>query len=230
MTLSYGGTDMEILKHKEIDYVISRPENETEGEKYPLVIYVHGAGGRGRDISLIQNHSFFAHSEPFLKNAISVAPQCYANSWFDIFEQLQDFIEFVISDKAVDRERVYLMGASMGGYTTWQMGMTRPELFAALVPICGGGMYWNAGRLVNTAIWAFHGDSDPSVFPEESKKFINNITAWGGKMAKLTILENTGHNAWEPAFTNPEMWKWLFEQKNTYEPTENKYDDVKKFG
>ena len=53
-----------------------------------------------------------------------------------------------------------------------------------------------------------------------NKKFINNITAWGGKMAKLTILENTGHNAWEPAFTNPEMWKWLFEQKNTYEPTE----------
>ena len=221
---------MEVLKHKEIDYVIRRPENETEGEKYPLVIYVHGAGGRGRDISLIQNHSFFAHSEPFLKNAISVAPQCYANSWFDIFEQLQDFIEFVISDKAVDRERVYLMGASMGGYTTWQLGMTRPELFAALVPICGGGMYWNAGRLVNTAIWAFHGDSDPTVFPEESKKFINNITAWGGKMAKLTILENTGHNAWEPAFSNPEMWKWLFEQKNTYEPTENKYDDVKKFG
>ena len=91
-------------------------------------------------------------------------------------------------------------------------------------------MYWNAGRLVNTAIWAFHGDSDPTVFPEESKKFINNITAWGGKMAKLTILENTGHNAWEPAFSNPEMWKWLFEQKNTYEPTENKYDDVKKYG
>ena len=221
---------MEILRHKEIDYVIRRPEGEIDGKKYPLVIYVHGAGGRGRDISLIKNHCFFGHSAPFLKEAISVAPQCYANSWFDIFEQLQDFIEFVISDKAVDRERVYLMGASMGGYTTWQMGMTRPELFAALVPICGGGMYWNAGRLVNTAIWAFHGDSDPTVFPEESKKFINNITAWGGKMAKLTILENTGHNAWEPAFTNPEMWKWLFEQKNTYEPTENKYDDVKKFG
>ena len=221
---------MEILRHKEIDYVIRRPEGEVDGKKYPLVIYVHGAGGRGRDISLLQNHSFFAHSEPFLKNAISVAPQCYANSWFDIFEQLQDFIEFAISDKAVDRERVYLMGASMGGYTTWQMGMTRPELFAALVPICGGGMYWNAGRLVNTAIWAFHGDSDPTVFPEESKKFINNITAWGGKKAKLTILENTGHNAWEPAFSNPEMWKWLFDQRNTYEPTENKYDDVKKFG
>ena len=221
---------MDVLRYKEIDYVIRRPENEEDGKKYPLVIYVHGAGGRGRDISLIKNHCFFNLSAPFLKEAISVAPQCYANSWFDIFEQLLDFIEYVISDNAVDRHRVYVMGASMGGYTTWQLGMARPELFAALVPICGGGMYWNAGRLVNTAIWAFHGDSDPTVFPEESKKFINNITAWGGKMAKLTILENTGHNAWEPAFKNPETWEWLFEQRNTYEPTENKYDDVKKFG
>ncbi len=221
---------MEVLRYKELDYVIRRPENETEGKKYPLVIYLHGAGGRGRDISLVKNHCFFAHSEPFLKNAFSVAPQCYANSWFDIFEQLQDFIQFAISDEAVDRERVYLIGASMGGYGTWQMAMTRPELFAALVPICGGGMYWNAGRLVNTAIWAFHGDSDPTVLPEESKKLIDNITAWGGKKAKLTILENTAHNAWEPAFCNAEMWKWLLEQKNSYTETENTYNDVKKFG
>ena len=221
---------MEALRYKEIDYVIRRPENETEGKKYPLVIYLHGAGGRGRDISLIKNHSFFAHSAPFLKEAFSTGPQCYADSWFDIFEQLQDFIEFVISDQAVDRERVYLMGASMGGYATWQMGMTRPELFAAIVPICGGGMYWNSGRLINTAVWAFHGDSDPTVFPEESKKFINNIAAWGGKKARLTIYENTGHNAWDPTFTNPEMWKWLLEQRNSYVETENKFDDVKKYG
>lgn len=221
---------MDVMKYKEIDYVIRRPENEIEDKKYPLVIYVHGAGGRGRDISLIENHCFFSHSAPFLKDAISVLPQCYANSWFDIFEQLQDFVKFAISDKAVDPTRVYVLGASMGGYTTWQLGMARPELFAALVPICGGGMYWNAGRLLNTAIWAFHGDSDPTVFPEESKKFINNIEAWGGKKARLTILENTGHNAWEPALTNPEMWAWLLEQRNSYIETENKFNDVKKYG
>lgn len=221
---------MNVLRYNEIDYVIRRPENEKNGEKYPLVIYVHGAGGRGRDISLIKNHCFFTYSAQYLTGAISVAPQCYANSWFDIFEQLQDFIEFMIADRAVDRERVYLMGASMGGYGTWQMAMSRPELFAAIVPICGGGMYWNSGRLVNTAVWAFHGDSDPTVFPEESKKFIDNIAAWGGKKAKLTILENTAHNAWDPAFTNPEMWAWLLEQRNSYTATENKFNDVKKYG
>ena len=68
------------------------------------------------------------------------------------------------------------------------------------------------------------------VFPEESKKFINNITAWGGKKAKLTIFENTGHNAWDPAFRMPEMWAWLLEQRNEYIETENNFTDVKKFG
>ena len=81
---------MEALRYKEIDYVIRRPENETEGKKYPLVIYLHGAGGRGRDISPLLGHSFFTHSEKYLTEAYSVSPQCYADSWFDIFEQLQD--------------------------------------------------------------------------------------------------------------------------------------------
>ena len=75
-----------------------------------------------------------------------------------------------------------------------------------------------------------HGDSDPTVFPEESKKLIDNISAWGSKKARLTIYENTGHNAWDPTLTDPEMWKWLLEQRNSYVETENKFDDVKQFG
>lgn len=221
---------MKILSYKELDYVIRLPQNVNHNEKYPLVVYLHGAGGRGRDISLITDHCFFTLSAPFLANAISVAPQCYASSWFDIFEQLQDFIVYMASDGRVDPSRVYLLGASMGGYGTWQMAMTRPELFAAIVPICGGGMYWNAGRLINMGVWAFHGDSDQTVYPEESIKFIKSIESCGGKRARLTILENTWHNAWEPAFKNDEMWKWLLEQKNNYAETENKHNDVKKFG
>ncbi len=222
--------ELQVSRYKEIDYVIRYPENMAEGEKYPLVIYVHGAGGRGRNIDLIREHGFFVHSEPHLKNAISVAPQCYADSWFDIFEQLRDFIEFAISNSAVDKARVYLMGASMGGYCTWQMAMSRPEFFAAIVPICGGGMYWNSGRLVHMGVWAFHGDIDRTVYPEESRKFINNIKAWGGNDVKLTIYENTGHDAWTPTFKCAEMWEWLFAHKNAYAKTENTFDDVVRFG
>ena len=73
------------------------------------------------------------------------------------------------------------MGASMGGYGTWQLAMSMPKFFAAIVPICGGGMYWNAGRLINTPIWAFHGAKDPTVLCVESEKMVNHVNALGGK-------------------------------------------------
>ena len=104
-----------ILRFKEIDYVIRYPENFSEKEKYPLLFYIHGAGGRGRDINLIYNHNFFEETEKYNLNMVSVAPQCYEDSWFSIFEQLQEFIVYVINQEFIDKERVYLMGSSMGG-------------------------------------------------------------------------------------------------------------------
>ncbi|MBE5752352.1 MAG: phospholipase [Clostridiales bacterium] len=220
---------MDILRYKELDYVLRMPENFKQTDKYPLVIYVHGAGGRGRDIQKLYSHPFFLETEPFLKNAVSVAPQCYANAWFDIFEQLQDFIAFMISQPYVDASRVYLIGASMGGYTTWQMAMTHPEWFAAIVPICGGGMYWNAARLKDMGVWAFHGADDKTVLPEESEKMVNRVNVCGGN-AKLTVYEGVAHNAWTPAFQTKELWDWLFTKTCYYEEAVSEYDNVKQFG
>ena len=147
----------ELLRFKELDYVIRYPEGFTDTGKYPLVLYLHGAGGRGRDTDLIYNHPFFGDTEGNNLPAVFCAPQCYEDSWFSIFEQLQEFVKYVIDLDYIDQERVYVLGASMGGYTTWQLAMSRPELFAAIVPICGGGMYWNGGRLANMGVWAFLG-------------------------------------------------------------------------
>ena len=219
----------EILRFQEIDYVIRYPEGFSEDKKYPLVIYVHGAGGRGRDINLIYNHGFFTDTEPHLTDAVSVAPQCYADSWFNIFEQLQNYVEALIALPFVDPDRVYLTGASMGGYCTWQLAMSRPELFAAIAPICGGGMYWNTARLKDTPVWAFHGDSDKTVLPEESQKMVDGVNKNGGR-AKLTIYENTAHNAWTPTFQNPEVWKWMLSQRNHYTATRTEYNNTKTYG
>ena len=221
---------MEKLNYKKLKYVRRLPENFIESERYPLVIYVHGAGGRGTDIEKIFDHPFFTDTAKHLTGAVSVAPQCYANTWFDIFEQLQDYIEAMIALEYVDKSRVYVMGASMGGYTTWQLGMARPELFAAILPICGGGMYWNASRLKSTAVWAFHGDADKTVLCEESIKMVNKINSAGG-CAKLTIYEGVPHDSWSPTFRDPEVWKWVFEQRNKYIKAANdEYDNVKSFG
>ena len=220
---------MEKRVFEKLDYVLRMPKEGSHEGKYPLVIYLHGAGGRGRDLDVIYTHPFFKETEVWLKGAISVAPQCYEDSWFNIFEQLQAFVEYVIGWDCVDSSRVYLVGASMGGYATWQLAMSRPEWFAAIIPICGGGMYWNAGRLIHMGVWAFHGDQDGTVFPEESKKLVDAVKTNGGA-AKLTVYENCNHDAWTATFKNPDVWTWLLGHKSKYQETKSAYDNVKDFG
>ncbi len=220
---------MEISTYKKLGYVTRYPESFDENEKYPLVFYIHGAGGRGTDITKISTHSCFSDTEPYLKGAVTVAPQCYADTWFDIFEQLIDFVESEINKHYIDKERVYLIGASMGGYTAWQLAMSRPELFAAIIPICGGGMYWNAGRLKNTAVWAFHGEIDGTVKCEESRKMVDKINEVGGN-AKLTVYPDTNHNSWTPTLTDPKVLEWLLSQKNRYTETRTEFNDTESFG
>ena len=201
-----------VKRFKNLEYAVRIPNGFSENKKYPLVIYIHGAGARGTDIQSIVKHGVFTETEKFNFDAIFVAPQCYEDSWFCIFEQLQEYIIHVINQDYVDIERVYALGASMGGYTTWQIAMSRPDLFAAIVPICGGGMYWNAGRLKNIGIWAFHGSDDPIVYCEESKKMVQAVNENGGN-ARLTIFDGVGHASWTPTFKCQEMWQWLFEQR-----------------
>ena len=202
------------LRFKEIDYVIRYPEEFSEKEKYPLIFHIHGAAARGRNIALIEELSFFNETDEYNMNAVSIAPQCHGESWFDIFEQLLEFVEFFINREFIDKERVYVIGGSMGGYTTWQLAMSTPEWFAAIIPIAGGGMYWNAGKLLHMNVWAFHGSDDTIVYPEESRKMVEAINKKGGN-AKLTIYEGVAHNAWTPTFKNKETWEWLFAQKKS---------------
>ena len=212
-----------------LEYILRKPKGFVAEKQYPLVIYLHGAGGRGRNLDVIYAHPFFKETEPWLTDAISVAPQCYEDSWFSIFEQLQAFVGSVMQWDCVDKSRVYVVGASMGGYTTWQLAMSRPEWFAAILPICGGGMYWNAGRLIHMGVWAFHGKEDKIVFPEESQKMVDAVNAKGGK-AKLTLYENTPHDALTKTFQDKAVWEWLLSHRSKYEETQSGYDNVKEFG
>ena len=180
--------------------------------RQPLLLYIHGAGSRGDSLSGL------SHAGPIgeLDNgrpiaAHIVAPQCHADTWFELFETLVDFVREQAARADVDPRRVYLTGCSMGGYTSWQLAMTCPELFAAVVPVCGGGMYWNAVRLRDVPVWAFHGARDRVVLPDESLHMVRAINDCGGD-ARLTILPHVEHNAWEAAFSSDEMWSWLFRQ------------------
>lgn len=202
------------LTYNQMDYLFWHPDHLEEGKKYPTVIYCHGAGSRGPNPTALRNNLFFTETERFLSEALTFLPRCDKNCWFDVYEQLNCFIDEVLCHPNVDQSRVYLMGVSMGGYAVWQLAMSRPELYAAVVPICGGGMYWNAPRLKDVPIWAFHGDRDDVVFPEESRKMVDAVNRAGGN-AKLTLCQNVCHDSWLNAYRSKELFDWLFTQKNT---------------
>lgn len=204
---------MNVKTYKKIIYLESCPSDFDFRKKYPLLIHLHGAGGRGTDINLLKT----AGPVKEIQNGrelpcIVVAPQCYADTWFEIFEQLLDFVDFIAKGDDVDNARIYLSGVSMGAYAAWQLAMTKNETFAALVPVCGGGMYWNAAKLKHIPIWAFHGAKDKTVFSAESISMVNKINEIGGN-AKLTIYPETEHNCWDETFSSNELYNWIFNQR-----------------
>lgn len=203
----------EYLQYDKLQYLVRYPKEYMEGMKYPIIILLHGAGKRGNNICEMSAHPFFTITEkkssfPF----ITVAPQCSKDTWFDMFETLQHLVREVASKPYADEKRIYLIGISMGGYAAWQLAMSIPEYFAAVCPICGGGMYWNAGRLVNVPVWAFHGAKDETVLVDESRKMVDAVNRCGGS-ARLTVYPENGHDAWTDTFHKPEVFDWLLSLK-----------------
>lgn len=204
----------EIAAFEKLRYIIKFPKGYKEEERCPVIIFLHGAGSRGNDIEVLRNNPYFKITDkyddfPF----ITIAPLCFENTWFDLFDPLKRLVLHIVNSDFALQDRIYVTGASLGGYATWQLAMSMPEVFAAIVPICGGGMYWNAARLINVPIWAFHGKKDNCVFVDESVKMVNAVNANGGN-AKLTIYSENGHDAWSDTYGNPEVFKWLLTNIN----------------
>ena len=223
--------EAEILQLDGIQYLKAYPKNYENGKKYPVIVFLHGAGTRGADIEAVRSNPYFTITEthedfPF----ITIAPYCHEDTWYDKLEFLKKLVYDVAQSDFADSERIYLMGNSMGGYGTWQLAMSIPEMFAAIVPICGGGMYWNAPMLVNVPVWAFHGGKDGVVYTEESQKMVDAVNNAGGK-AKLTIYPDNYHDAWTDTYKNPEVFEWLLSYKNeNIAEIVDKYKDQKIYG
>ena len=222
---------MDELKLGKLTYLVKYPEGFSENGKYPVILFLHGAGTRGTDVEkLRENVCFRLISQKENRPYITIAPLCSENTWFDLFEHLIALVKEIASLPYTDEKRIYLTGNSMGGYGTWQLAMSMPEYFAAIVPVCGGGMYWNAWRLKNVAIWAFHGAKDDCVFPTESEKMID-IAKRAGAETKLTIYPEAGHDSWTPTYSNPELFEWLLKHESTLTvDLEEKYTDSEIYG
>lgn len=206
------------FKHFDFDglgYTVRYPENFDACKQYPLILFLHGAGTRWTDFGKLETNTLCRYADghpdfPF----VVVLPLCTEENWFDHWAQLKGLVKLLQDTPWIDSSRFYLSGNSMGGYGTWQLAMSIPKAFTAMAPVCGGGMYWEAYRLKNIPIWAFHGALDTTVFPEESQKMVDAVNKRGGN-AKLTIYPNNTHDAWTDTYSNPELYAWFLQhQKN----------------
>lgn len=182
------------------------------GRRYPLLIFLHGSGERGLDLSLLTFHGPWA----FLKahpeyQCITVAPQCPLGTWWQT-PFVDDFIKEVMATYRVDPDRVYLTGLSMGGFGTWNEACAHPERFAAIAPICGGGDPKQAAALKNVPTWTFHGDADRTVPIAGTQAMVDALKAAGGDV-RFTIYPGVGHNSWTQTYNNPNFYAWLFAQR-----------------
>ncbi|MBR1867889.1 MAG: prolyl oligopeptidase family serine peptidase [Clostridia bacterium] len=191
-----------------LKYLRYGPTDFSENKKYPIIVHFHGSGSRGDNVEILKDQAIVR----FAKNAenfpfVMFLPQCSEDCWFDVFEQLKEFVCAVANLHYADKAKVYLSGVSMGGYAAWQMLMSEPTVFRKAVICCGGGMYWNASR-IKIPVRAFHGKDDLTVFCEESRKMVNAVNSNGGN-AKLTEYDGTGHNCWDKTYNDPEIYRWL---------------------
>lgn len=196
------------------NYLQYLPKDINENKKYPLVLFLHGAGERGDDLDLVAMHGFFEHIKhgkdyPF----ICIAPQCPNKKYWGCFmESLKVFLDDMCYTLPVDENRIYLTGLSMGGTGTFMLAMANPDKFAAIAPICGSGIVWYAEALKEIPVFMWHGDCDEIVPISESVTMLSKINKCGGN-AQLKILYGVGHNAWDYAFDGDELSDWLLSHK-----------------
>lgn len=218
-------------KGDKLPYRLLKPLRVAEGKKYPLVVFLHGAGERGTDNEkqLIHGIPQFASNENREKYpCFLIAPQCpAAQRWVEVDwsadSHMQpkeagpagrmtiELVEKAIKELPVDPKRVYITGLSMGGYGTWDLIARRPELFAAAAPVCGGADESTAEKIKHIPIWAFHGAKDTAVKPSRSRNMIAALEKVGAK-PKYTEYADVGHNSWDNAYKDPKFYQWLFDQ------------------
>ncbi|HVX59559.1 MAG TPA: dienelactone hydrolase family protein [Pirellulales bacterium] len=196
----------------ELSYLLYLPRGYDQQESWPLLLFLHGSGERGDDLELVKKHGpprLVAEGRDF--PFIIVSPQCPKERWWEPIELLA-LLNDLGGKYKVDADRVYATGLSMGGFGTWRLAFQAPDRFAAIAPICGGGEKYWAKRIAKLPVWAFHGAKDAGVPPERSQIMIDAIAKNGGH-PKLTVYPEAEHDSWTETYNNPELYKWLLEQK-----------------
>jgi predicted peptidase len=193
-------------------YWYRQPEESAPPAGWPLILFLHGVGERGDDLSAVARLGppKAARQWPYFPFAVA-APQCASGESWSV-DRLVPFLEGVLAAHALDADRVYLTGLSMGGYATWHLAAAHPERFAAAAPVCGGGESRRAGRLQRLPVWAFHGGKDPVVPLAATREMVDALERIGAPV-RFTVYPGVGHDAWTRTYADWELYRWFLEQR-----------------
>lgn len=229
-------TTPEVFKNaagETLNYRLYLPPGFSANRKWPVVLFLHGAGERGTNNVIQLKHgieSLIRYGEKASDPAILLVPQCPNDAkWVDVPWNAQAHTMpaqpapalrlalALLRDKMaalpIDPARVYITGVSMGGYGTWDAIQREPRLFAAAIPICGGGDTAQAPAIKNIPVWAFHGDKDTAVPVARSRDMVEALKACGGKLIQYREYPEAGHDVWTRTYSDAEVLTWFFAQR-----------------
>lgn len=208
-------------------------------QRWPVILFLHGGGERGAD-GVFQTQVGIAgaiRSAPSKWPAIVVMPQAPSDSlWLGVPSDVAiAALDRTMAEFRADPDRVYLTGLSLGGNGTWNLAYRFPERFAAIAPVCafitpfsrlrgsrsiapegvGDQFAAIAQRLRAMPTWIFHGEIDPVVSVDESRKAVEAFRAAGATAMKYTEFPGATHNVWDMTYASPQFRDWLFAQRRT---------------
>ena len=207
--------DKTVQQQIKLDYLLYLPQGYDPDDKWPLILFLHGAGERGDDLNKVQTQGlpknlYYGRDIPF----VVVSPQCPEDHTWDMHHSdLVALLEYVLETYPIDPDRVYLTGLSMGGYGTFHFAYRYPGYFAAIAPICGG-MPWlvdvdrSAETLKDMPTWVFHGSVDSIVPISESQRMVDALKK-ADNSVKFTVYPDLDHDSWTVTYDNPELYDWF---------------------
>jgi predicted peptidase len=193
------------------NYLIYLPEDYVSTEQWPVIIYLHGVGGKGNYLETLKAHGLpevleRRHDFPF----VAISPQCPSDQEWSL-PLLSALLDHVTEGYNIDRNKVYLTGIGEGAAAAWRWAAKEPERFAALAPVGGPGNPHEVCKLRDVPVWTFHGARDMIVPISETQSMVLALKLCGGNV-NFTIYPEAGHDSWSNAYNDPELYSWFLDQ------------------
>jgi predicted peptidase len=234
--LSLYQKKMLIRGNDTLRYRILYPENYRKSKKYPLIVFLHGSGERGRDNEAQLMHGGKLFLQPAVRQnfpAIVIFPQCPPGIRWSNFQRsgtdwvflsdaappvpqqlVKHLIDSLAAGRTVNKKRIYLGGLSLGGIATYDMLGRYPGYFSAAFPICGAcNIPWFLEHAGSIPMWIFHGAKDSTVPADSDRELFKALMTRGVNNVMYTEYPEAGHNSWDSAFAEPKLLPWLFSDR-----------------